>query len=462
VKVLVVGAGAREHALAEALVASPAVTRLVVVPGNGGTAAWADAAAPGLENAEALAAWAQAQGFDRAVIGPEGPLAAGLVDALQARGVKAFGPPASAARLEASKGFAKAFMARHGIPTAAAVVCEDFAAARAEVEARWNPRGLVIKADGLAAGKGVVVARTRNEALAALKAFMAQGALGEAGRRVVIEEVLEGPEASLIAVLDGRTWRSFPLARDHKTLCDGGLGPNTGGMGVVTPIEVPADLNATLVEMIMAPLVQGLVAEGLAYAGVIFVGLMLTARGPRVLEFNCRFGDPEAPALLPGLGVDAWALFEACLAGTLEDLLPGSFALPMRPGNRVCVVAASQGYPGAFVSGLPIAGLEAAQRVAGVTIYHAGTRPDDQGGFVTAGGRVLDIVAAGETVEEARSRAYEALWHVRFAGAAPVFRRDIGTSATRSPRLTRRDSSCWRRAGARTWPGLSRLALPAN
>jgi phosphoribosylamine--glycine ligase len=429
VKVLVIGSGAREHALSAALAGSPHVTGLACVPGNGGTRAWAAQSAPPVDDVEALARWAAGAGFDRVVVGPEGPLAAGLVDALRAHGVGAFGPPAAAARLEASKAFAKGFMARHGIPTAAAVVCDDVATARAEVEARWQPAGLVVKADGLAAGKGVVVARTREEALAAVEAFMADGLLGDAGRRVVLEEVLAGQEASLIAVLDGRTWRAFPLARDHKALLDGGLGPNTGGMGVVAPVPIaPAD-EAALEAAVMAPLVAGLAAEGLAYAGVIFVGLMLTPAGPRVLEFNCRFGDPEAPALLPALAMDPFTLVEAALEGRLHETCPAGRQLPVRAGVQVCVVAASPGYPGATERGLPITGLEDAAAVPGVTIFHAGTLLDPDGTLRTDGGRVLDVVARGATVDEARARAYDAVGHLRFGEAAPAFRSDIGAVA---------------------------------
>lgn len=421
-KLLVIGSGGREHALALALARSPRITEIYCAPGNAGTLALATNVAIEATDIEGLLAFASAEAIDLTIVGPEAPLVAGIVDRFHAAGLPVFGPTAAAARLEGSKAWAKGFMARHGIPTARFAIASDVDTARAYIWQLWRPEGLVIKADGLAAGKGVVVASSLDEAFAAVERMMVQRIFGAAGGTVVIEERLVGPEISVLACLDGQTWWAFPPAQDHKRLLDGDRGPNTGGMGAFSPVpQVTPEIMAQIAEQVFTPLMRGLQVEGLDYRGVVFAGLMLTADGPQVLEFNCRFGDPETQVLLPGLCSDPVELVLACLSGTLAAHRPQHDG-----AARLCVVATVPGYPGVTISGLAIRGIAEAEQVAGVQVFHAGTAYDADGCLVTCGGRVLNLVAEGRTLAAAAQAAYEAMPRIGFDGSQPLYRRDIG------------------------------------
>jgi len=423
VKVLVVGSGGREHALAWKIARSPRVSRVLAAPGSAGMAREASCfpeVAAG--DAPALLALARREGVDLVVVGPEDPLAAGLADRLREAGVPVFGPGAAAARLEASKAFAKAFMARHRVPTAGFAEFTDSAQAAAHVRALAGP--CVVKADGLAAGKGVTVCDGPTEALAALDEIMGARRFGEAGARVVIEERLVGEEASYYAMTDGERVVTLAAAQDHKRAQDGDRGENTGGMGAYAPAPVvsPA-VEKRVLEEIVHPTIRGLAADGLPYRGVLFVGLMIEADGaPKVIEFNVRFGDPETQALLLGMRGDLVPLLEGAARGELVATDAAGEAEP-----AVCVVLASGGYPRAYESGKLITGLEQAEREPGVVVFHAGTKRDAAGRFVSAGGRVLGVTARGETLAAARERAYAACARIRFEGAH--FRHDIAARA---------------------------------
>ncbi len=420
---LVVGSGGREHALAWKLAQSPRVTKIFVAPGNGGTAALGENLPIGIHEHDVLVAAARRLRIEFVVIGPDDALAAGLADRFAAEGMRVFGPCQAAARLEWSKAFAKDFMRRHGIPTADAAAFSDLgsAVAHCRAAARWP---LVLKADGLAAGKGVVVAASAEAAEEALTAMMSAGRFGAAGERVVIEEFLEGPEASLHALVDGARAVLLPLAQDHKKLRDGNAGPNTGGMGTCSPpaAPVPAGFTERVEQEILAPFLAGLRADALDFRGLLFPGLMLTAQGPRVLEFNARFGDPETQVLLPRLRSDLLPILEATANGTL-----GTEPIAWDPRAAVCVILASEGYPDKPVTNRRIRGLEALANVPEVFVFHGGTRRADDGSIVTSGGRVVGITALGATVADARVRAYEAAAQVSFEGMQ--FRRDIGLVA---------------------------------
>lgn len=410
-RVLVLGSGGREHALVRALSRSPAVSALYAAPGSDAMfrdgARPVDAAGSLDDPAYALAAAREARA-DLVVVGPEAPLAAGSADALRQAGVATFGPGMDGARIEASKAWAKEFMARHGIPTAEARVFDDFGAAQRYI--RSCPQPPVVKADGLAQGKGVVVASSHDEAVEAAHSALARGAFGAAGRRVVIEERLVGREVSVLALVSGPRYLLLAPAQDHKAVFDGDRGPNTGGMGAYSPVPwVDAATLARVEREIIAPAAAGLAAEGIDYRGVLYAGLMITAQGPRVLEFNCRFGDPEAQVILPRLDGD-WAAL-------LAEVAAGNPSTPARwlPGGAVCVVLASGGYPGSYRTGLPIDGLEQAEARPGVTVYHAGTRREGSR-WLTAGGRVLAVTATAATLGEARRRAYESADLIRFEG----------------------------------------------
>lgn len=419
-RVAVIGAGGREHALADALRRSPSVRDVMALPGSDGMAADGIRCLEGdpSDHPGVVARLREARA-DLAVIGPEEPLAAGLADALRAAGIPCFGPSARAAEIEASKAFAKRFMQRHGIPTAPGVVFDDPAEAERFVAAAGRP--LVVKADGLAGGKGVVVAATPEEALAAVDALMRRGRFGAAGRRVVVEERLAGRELSAIALTDGEEVLLLPPARDHKALHDGDRGPNTGGMGAYCPVpDADPALLARVEREVLRPAVRGLAAEGRPFRGALYAGLMVVNGTPYVLEFNCRLGDPEAQAILPLLEGDLAALLAACAAGPGGGL--GQVAPVQAKGAAVCVVLASPGYPERPATGLPIAGLEEAQAMAGVRVYHAGTRRAPQG-WVTAGGRVVGVTGLGADLAEARGRAYAAAERIRFPGRQ--LRRDI-------------------------------------
>jgi len=421
-KVLVVGAGGREHALAWKLAQSPRVQRVFVAPGNGGTAALRPAAGRGYENValathEELIDFARREPIGMTVVGPEAPIAAGLVDAFRAAGLRIFGPTRAAAQLEWSKDHAKAFMTRHGIPTAAYRTFTDAAPAHAYVSERGAP--IVVKADGLAAGKGVVVAASAEQAHAAIDALLGDGMPG--GTRVVIEDFLEGEEASFIVLCDGRHTLALATSQDHKRLLDGDLGPNTGGMGAYSPapIVTPA-VHARVLREIIDPTIAGLAAEGIAYTGFLYAGLMIDPEGrPRALEYNCRLGDPETQPILMRLKSDLAELLEHAIDGRLDRI---EAQWDRRPA--LGVVVAAHGYPEAPRSGDRIEGLPADGD--DLVVFHAGTRRT-AGGLETSGGRVLCVTALGENLRTARRRAYEAVAQVRIEGAQ--FRRDIGARA---------------------------------
>jgi len=417
-RIAVVGGGGREHALLVALAQSPDVQRLYAVPGNAGTALVAsNVPGVGPTDAAGLAAFAEREGVDLTIIGPEQPLVAGVADEFLDRGLPVFGPTAAAARIEGSKAFAKEIMAAAGVPTARAEAFTDAAEAVAALDGFGPP--WVIKADGLAAGKGVTVTDDPAAATAAIQAALVGGVHGEAGARILLEEYLEGPEVSLLAVTDGRTVVPLAPARDHKRVGDGDQGPNTGGMGAYSPLpDLPDELVDELRREVMEPTVAELARRGVRYQGVLYAGLTLTADGPRVLEFNCRFGDPEAQAILPRMSTDladlAWSTVEGTLAG---------HKVGWDPRPCVTVVLASGGYPGSYRKGLEVDGLQAAAARPGVHVFHAGTALDPAGRVRTTGGRVLAVTALGDDLADARARAYAAAELVHFDGVH--YRRDI-------------------------------------
>ncbi len=417
-KILVIGSGGREHALVWKLRQSPRVTELFVAPGNAGTAQIATNVPIAISDHEGLIAFAQKEGIGLTVVGPDDALAAGVVDRFQEAGLRIFGPKQVAARLESSKVFAKEFMQRHGIPTAASGHFSDPAEARRFCEGRAYP--LVIKADGLALGKGVIIAQTAQEAEQAIHDIMEARQFGDAGNHVVIEEFLTGQECSVHAFVGGGSYLLFPAAQDHKAIFEGDQGPNTGGMGTFSPPAklVTPEVEAAIRTELMEPFMAGLKADGLTFSGLLFPGLMLTPGGMRVLEFNCRFGDPETQVLLTRLQSDLLDLLEATVDGTLHTA-----KAEWDTRAAVCVILASGGYPGDYRKGLPITGIEAAEALGDVTVFHAGTRMDG-GQLVTAGGRVLGVTALGDTLAEARDKAYAAVGKIHFEGV--TFRRDIG------------------------------------
>jgi phosphoribosylamine--glycine ligase len=419
-KILVVGGGGREHALCWAIAASPLCTRLTCAPGNAGIAAEAECVPIAAEDIDGLVAFARREAIDFVIVGPEQPLVAGLVDRLAEVGIKAFGPRAAAAALEGSKGFMKDFCARHGIPTARYARFTDAAAARAHVRAHGAP--IVVKTDGLAAGKGVVVAMTVDEALAAIDAAMVAGQFGTAGAELVIEEFLAGEEASFFALCDGTHALPLAAAQDHKRVGDGDTGPNTGGMGAYSPAPV---VDAAMTERIMAEIVRptlaGMRAEGRPFVGVLFAGVMIGPDRPRLIEFNVRFGDPECQALMPRLMSDLLPALIAAADGQLAN-----FHLRWRDVAALAVVMAAKGYPGAYAKFTPIAGLEAAASQPDVLVFHAGTARRD-GGIVATGGRVLAVVATAPGIAAAQARAYAAIDRIDWPGG--FCRRDIGWRA---------------------------------
>jgi phosphoribosylamine--glycine ligase len=427
VKVLVVGSGGREHALCSALRKSPRLTHLWCAPGNGGIAETAECL-PDLMGGDidGLLAFAQREGVGLTVVGPEAPLAAGIVDRFEAAGLAIYGPNQAAAQLEASKGFAKRLMQRHNIPTAAYHTFENVEEARHYcMHAEVYP--LVVKADGLAAGKGVAICETTAEALAAVDDCMTARRYGDAGATIVIEEFLRGEEASVHVVTDGETLVMLPTAQDHKRIGDGDTGKNTGGMGAYSPAPVAEGAaEDKVLQTILIPTIDALKREGIRFRGTLFAGLMFTKGGARVLEFNVRFGDPESEVILPRLKTDLLTLLELAAAGRLKDLP----ALDVDPRACVGVVIASAGYPDAYQAGKRIAGLAEAAALPDVEVFHAGTRRRDAD-LLTAGGRVLCVSALGEGHAAARERAYQAVGKVAFEGA--YHRGDIGLKAIRRP-----------------------------
>ena len=425
--VLLIGGGGREHAVAWKLRQSPRLTDLHVAPGNAGTAVIANnldlpipkTAAPRAEveaYLDAVVTKARELRVDLVVVAPDDPLAWGLIDRLQAAGIPAFGPTRAAAEIESSKAWAKEFMARHAIPHTRTRTFNDVEAAREYVRSAGTR--LVVKADGLAAGKGSIVTSSREEALATVDQLMAERVFGEAGSRVVIEEWTTGREVSGHAFSDGQTAVPMPLSCDHKPVFDGNQGPNTGGMGVYSPPwwSTP-EIERAVFEQVIRPAADGLRAEGRPFCGVIYPGLFVTEGGLSVFEFNARLGDPEAQALLPRLKSDLLDIVWACVNGRLREV-----AVEWSEDACVCVVLASGGYPGEYRTGLPIGGLEAVD--ADVQVFHAGTRRREDGSIVTAGGRVLNVVATGPTLAEARAKAYANVERIRFEGMH--YRRDIG------------------------------------
>jgi len=413
VKILLLGSGAREHALARALASDPATTELVVAPGNPGTAAIATNISADANDPDAVVALAQQMGAELVVIGPEAPLVAGVADAVRVAGIPCFGPGAEAARLEGSKAFAKEVMASAAVPTAEAAVCETPAELEAALDRFGAPH--VVKEDGLAAGKGVVVTSDRAAALDHGLACLAKD-----GGRVVVEDYLDGPEASVFCVCDGATVRALAPAQDFKRLGDGDAGPNTGGMGSYTPLTwAPADLAEQVVATVAQPVVDELARRGTAFVGLLYCGLALTSKGMRVVEFNVRFGDPETQAVLARLTSSLPELLLAAATGRLAEVLEPTWS----EQAAVDVVLAAPGYPGTVITGGAITGIEEAERVDGVHVLHAGTGRGDDGALIATGGRVLSVVALGESVAAARERAYEAIRRIHLDGAQ--YRTDI-------------------------------------
>ena len=420
--VLLVGGGGREHALAWKLAQSPRLGRMVAAPGNPGIAAHARCVAVKDTAVDELVDLARRERPDLVVVGPEVPLAMGLADRLRAAGFAVFGPSAAAARLESSKAFSKDVMARHGIPTARFRTFQDAAAARRYCRELGAP--LVVKADGLAAGKGVIVCRALDEADRALARCLEERAFGASGLTVVVEEFLEGEEASFFALADGAAVLPLAGAQDHKTVFDGDQGPNTGGMGAYSPAPVLDDaMQERVMAEIVRPVIAAMAKEGAPYTGVLYVGLMVTPDGPKVIEFNCRFGDPECQAIVPRLEGDLLELLQAAATG---QGLPTTLA--WSPQASVCVVMTSAGYPGPYETGRPITGVDGAADLAGVTVFHAGTATAGAS-LVTAGGRVLGVQALGRDVGAAVRTAYAGAERIRFDGAH--YRRDIGHHALR-------------------------------
>jgi phosphoribosylamine--glycine ligase len=421
-KVLVVGSGGREHALAWKLAQSPLAEAIVAAPGNPGIAEIARCVPIAADDAAEVAALAARERIDLVVVGPEAALAAGLADRLATLGVPCFGPTKAAAQLETSKAFTKAFCARHAIPTADYRVFDDAVHAKAYLGTREPP--FVIKADGLAAGKGVVIAETRREADEAVDQILFLRKFGTAGQRIVIEDFLPGEEASLFALCDGRTARFFGAAQDHKRAFDGDKGPNTGGMGAYSPAPVVTDaVVADAMEKIVLPTVAGMAADGAPFVGVLFAGVMVTPEGSKLIEFNARFGDPECQTLLRRLEGDLLPMLHAAATGALA----GQPAPAFDPRPAVTVVLAAQGYPEAPLTGSIIRGLPEAQAMEGVEVFHAGTRRDEDGALRAAGGRVLNVTAVGATLSDAIARAYAAVDVIDWPGG--FCRRDIGWRA---------------------------------
>lgn len=416
IDILLLGSGGREHAIAKKLAASERCGKLYIAPGNGGTSQEGENISLDENDPAAVAAFAKEHGCGMVVIGPEAPLVVGVADAVREAGIPCFGPGAEGAQMEGSKLFSKQLMERAGVPTAAYGSFTDEQAALDYVNAQGAP--LVVKADGLAAGKGVIVATELEQALDAVHECFS-GAFGEAGNTVVIEEMLTGPECSLLAFTDGVTVRPMATSQDHKRALEGDLGPNTGGMGVYSPVPMVTDEELETMIDIEKRVVAELAAEGITYSGCLYGGFMLTKDGPKVLEFNARFGDPETQVVLPRMKADLVDVFLACDNGTLDpkDVNWGD-------DWAVSVVLTSAGYPGSYEKGKVISGIEDAEAMEGVTVYHAGTKLDDEGRVLTNGGRVLDVTAVAPTFEEARNLAYAACEKIDFDGK--TYRSDIG------------------------------------
>lgn len=419
-RILVTGSGGREHALAWKIKQSRHVRELFCAPGNAGISQIATCFPADMNDAGALANLAESVGADLTVIGPEAPLVYGVADAFKSRGLRLVGPMQAAARLEGSKIFAKQFMARHKIPTAQFTACHSVESARAAMEMEFK-FPVVVKADGLAAGKGVRIVYDAGEFDAAIDDFMIERAFGEAGARVVIEECLTGREASIMTFTDGRDYRVLAPAQDYKRVNDNDEGPNTGGMGAFsTPGMIDDATLEQITKTIIEPTIEGMAKEENPFAGVLYFGLMLTESGPKVLEYNVRMGDPETQPIMARLETDLVEVLDAIASGNVSDS-----AITWSNESSVCVVAASGGYPGSFEKGKPIAGLDEAASIEGVVVFHAGTVRDEQGSFLTSGGRVLGVTAHAPTLDEARSLAYEGVNKISFD--AMHYRKDIAS-----------------------------------
>jgi phosphoribosylamine--glycine ligase len=419
-KVLILGSGGREHALAWAVKRSQRVTQIVCAPGNGGIAQIARCVSVDLKSIDSMLRLAESEQPALTIVGPELPLSLGIVDELDARGFRVFGPTQAAAKLESSKAFAKRFLQRHNIPTAKYAVCASAADLEKSIEIFHPP--IVVKADGLAAGKGVIICESRQIASEAAHGLFSGKLLGEAAQQVVIEEFLTGDEISFLCLSDGANVAPFAPAQDHKRIGEGDTGPNTGGMGVYSTDELldPA-MTEWILRHIAEPTIRGMADEDTPFKGVLYIGLMMTPRGPQVLEFNARFGDPETQALLVRMESDLVDALEACVDGRLAET-----ELRWTPGASACVIASSSGYPGSYETGFPISGLGAAAEVPGVEIFHSGSAQVGNQ-LVTAGGRVLGVTAVAPSLEEALFRAYQALAEIHFEGI--YYRRDIGHRA---------------------------------
>lgn len=432
-KLLLIGGGGREHALAHKFTQSSALDHLYVAPGNGGTARLPKCENVPIETSsmDKLVDFGRTHAIDLTIVGPEAPLVDGVVDAFQAAGLRIFGPTRAAAQLEGSKAFSKRFMERWNIPTGQAGIFDDFDDAMRYM--RTIDHIPVVKASGLAAGKGVLIPTTIETAADAVRSMLLDRRFGEAGATVLIEEKLRGPELSVLAFCDGKRCAIMPTAQDHKRLLDNDRGPNTGGMGAFSPSALATpELLAEIERTILQPTLDGMADEGVPYVGVLYAGLMLTPQGPRVLEFNCRLGDPETQVILPLLESDLLDVLNACIDGALDKI-----EVRWRNDAAVTVVMASEGYPDEYRTGLEIFGIEEAE-TAGCTVYHAGTRLKD-GRLITVGGRVLSVTATGRAVDQAARRAYNGVKRIRFAGAH--YRRDIGGIFTPPPRKPTRPQS---------------------
>lgn len=421
-KILLIGGGGREHALAWKLAQSTKVENIFAAPGNPGIAELpkCQCIALNLDDLEKVADYAEDNGIDLTVVGPEATLVAGIADVFKRRGLPVFGPSKAAAQLEGSKAFSKELMAKYDIPTAFFKICEDIETAKAYVEEKGAP--IVVKADGLAAGKGVVVAMTKEEALEAIDEMMADQKFGNAGARVVLEEFMEGEEASLLAFTDGKTVVPMIAAQDHKRIFDNDEGPNTGGMGTYAPAPVMTDvLRLKATERILKPVVAAMAEEGTPYQGCLYAGLMIKGDSVKVVEFNCRFGDPETQVILPLLDGDLAEIMLACATGTLDEV-----EVAWSDKAAVCVVMASGGYPGSYENGKEISGLAEANTDEATVVFHAGTKLAD-GKIVTAGGRVLGVTSVDKNIREARDRAYAAVEKIKFDKV--FYRKDIAWRA---------------------------------
>jgi len=420
VRILIVGSGGREHAIAWALSKSEKVERIYCAPGNAGIAEVAECVPITEDQFEELTKFALEQRIDLVVVGPEAPLFAGLVDALEEAGLKAFGPRKNAAIIEGSKVFTKQLMKKYNIPTAAYESFDNYEEALAYLRKQQAP--IVIKADGLAAGKGVTVAASLEEAEQALREIMVDKVFGEAGAQVVIEEFLSGQEMSILAFVDGETVRPMVPSQDHKPVFDGDKGPNTGGMGTYSPVpHIPQSVVDEAIETILIPAARAMVQEGRPFRGVLYAGLMITEQGPKTVEFNCRFGDPETQVVLPRLKTDLADIFMAVVSGKLQEI-----EIEWSDEAAVCVVLASGGYPGPYEKGKPITGLD---QVEQSVVFHAGTKLAD-GQIVTSGGRLLGVTALGKDIAEARAKAYADIEKIQYEGKH--YRTDIALKALRA------------------------------